>query len=250
MIRLFVLVFALLYGVDVMAISEGLVAGYNQGNAHYRKGEYDAAIVAYKQVLAQGLENSDVFYNLGNAYYKAGQLGRAILAYERALKLKPDDEDIRTNLRFVNAQKLDKDPEDDANVLTRFLRAIYIFFSINVLTIVLSICVFAGCALGIGWVFVPLRKWLWIGALIVVGAGMICSGSMLGLKIYQADISQAIVLSSEVVARSGPGEDFLQVFTLHEGTKVVIERREGEWFLVRLTSGVGGWLRAQSLEGI
>ena len=57
----------------------------------------------------------------------------------------------------------------------------------------------------------------------------------------------AIVLKAETVGRSGPGEDFLQVFSLHEGAKVSIERKEGLWVLVRLPNGIGGWI---VLDGI
>jgi hypothetical protein len=35
------------------------------------------------------------------------------------------------------------------------------------------------------------------------------------------------------------------VFVVHEGTKVVVERREAGWLLVRLANGLGGWLPAE-----
>ena len=66
---------------------------------------------------------------------------------------------------------------------------------------------------------------------------------MLALKAHR--VPQGIVLADEAIGRSGPGRDFLQVFTLHEGTKVEIERVEGGWLLVRLRSGLGGWIRGQ-----
>lgn len=233
-----------------LAGADERAAHYNTGNAHYRQGDYETAIAAYERVIAQGLHNADVYYNLGNAHFKAGKLGRAILWYERALKLDPDDDDTRANLRFANAQKADRDPEGDLDFLTRLLWGIYGAFSLNFLTVLCSLCIIGLCAAGVFWIFVPVRKWLWGGAMLLLGVGLLGSGSLLLFKIHQQGIAEAIVLVAEAVGRSGPGGDFLQVFVLHEGTKVVVERREGDYLLVRLASGIGGWLPADALERI
>jgi len=37
---------------------------------------------------------------------------------------------------------------------------------------------------------------------------------------------------------------------VHEGTKVRIARRQGDWMLVRLSNGLGGWLPASVVEAI
>ena len=113
--------------VDVLA-SESAVALYNRGNEQYRAGHFQAAISAYQRVIAEGLHNGEVYYNLGNAYFKNGQLGRAILSYERALKLMPRDEDVLANLRFANARKVDRETENEENVATRILQAMFRVF--------------------------------------------------------------------------------------------------------------------------
>ena len=140
-------VMALIVSAQVGA-NESLAALYNRGNEHYRQGNFDAATSAYERVVAQGLSNGDVYYNLGSAYYKSGQLGRAILSYERALKLMPGDADVLANLRFVNAQKVDRESEDDANVLTQVLWVIFEFFSLNTLFVLVSVFVFAQSVVG------------------------------------------------------------------------------------------------------
>lgn len=230
--------------------TEPLAALYNRGNEYYRDGNFDAAISAYERVIAQGLNNGEVYYNLGSAYYKSGQLGRAILSYERALKLVPGDADILANLRFVNALKVDRESEDDANVLTQVLRAVFAFFSLNALAVLVSVFVFVLGGVIVGWLFVPERRVLWVGMLILLGMGILGSGSMLAFKAHQRNIPEAVVLEDEVIGRSGPGSDFLQVFTLHEGTKVIVERAEGVWLLVRLRSGLGGWVDSKSVDRI
>ena len=247
---LYPIVAVAILSVDTVVASESLVALYNRGNEHYRAGDYDAAISAYERVVAQGLNNGEVYYNLGNAYFKNAQLGRAILSYERALMLMPDDRDVLANLQFANAQKIDRESEDEVNILTRILQAFFAFFTLDELAVV--VCVFVFCLGGVVvcWIFVPVRRLLWGGLLVVFVGGLLSSAAMLAFKAHQHSIPKAIILVDEAIGRSGPGRDFLQVFALHEGTKVEIERVEGGWLLVRLRSGLGGWVEARALERI
>lgn len=233
--------------VDVLA-SESAVALYNRGNEQYRAGHFQEAISAYQRVIAEGLHNGEVYYNLGNAYFKNGQLGRAILSYERALKLMPRDEDVLANLRFANARKTDRETENEENVATRVLQAIFAFFSVDMLAVLVCAFVFCLGVVAACWIFVPIRRMLWGGLLAVVMVALLGSAGMLALKAHR--VPQGIVLADEAIGRSGPGRDFLQVFTLHEGTKVEIERVESGWLLVRLRSGLGGWIEASALERI
>jgi len=251
MLKMLRFVFLMLFAVATIAdASEGLVGLYNQGNDRYRDGDYAGAISAYEQVIDQGLQNGEVYYNLGNAYYKSEQLGRAILAYERALKLMPNDEDVVANLRFANARRVDKETDEAPNFLTRIMLWIYHLWSINTLSVFLCVFVFGIAGSLVGWLFLPLRRIVWIVLLVVLGLGFVSSGGLLAFKVQKRGEVAAIVLTSEALGRSGPGDDFLQVFVLHEGTKVFVERREGNWFLVRLSQGVGGWVKREALGKI
>ena len=60
----------------------------------------------------------------------------------------------------------------------------------------------------------------------------------------------AIALAEVVTARSGPDIDQTEVFIMHEGTKVRVVRSEGDWSLVRLENGLGGWVRVDQIEPI
>lgn len=230
--------------------SDAVVELYNHGNAQYRQGDYERAIKAYERVIGQGFQNGDVYYNLANAYYKTDQLGPAILFYERALKLMPGDEDVLANLRFANARRVDKDIEPHANFLTRLLRGVYDFWDINTLAVFCLVFVFGIGGTLVAWLFVPLRRLIYVVLLVIFGSGLAASGVLLAFKSHDGSVVAAIVIESEVVGRSGPGNDFLQVFVLHEGTKVFVERVEGQWILVTLPNGVGGWVQRDMLEQI
>lgn len=222
---------------------------YNEANTLYGQGEFKKAAGRYEEVVSRGLRNGYVFFNLGNAYFKAGETGRAILAYERALRLMPDDEDVIANLRFVNSAKVDRSPDDNANLVTRVLSSGYGLLSADVLAVSGSVCLFLAAAAGVFWLLAPSRRSLCIGLLALAGMGLGGSGALLTYRVYSENaVSEAIVITDEVTGRSGPGDDYLLVFTIHEGTKVTIERVEERWVLVRLPNGIGGWLPGNSME--
>ena len=153
--------------------------GYNEANALYRQGEFKKAAGRYEEVVSQGVRNGNVFFNLGNAWFKAGEIGQAILAYERALKLMPGDEDVLSNLRFVNAHKEDKSPEEDVNLPTRLLSSAYRVLSANVLAVLSSISLFLMSAAAVLWLYSIPRRSLSIGLLVLAGVGLCGSGSLL-----------------------------------------------------------------------
>ena len=222
---------------------------YNEANALYRQGEFRKAAGRYEEVVSRGVRNGNVFFNLGNAYFKAGETGLAILAYERALRLMPDDEDVLANLRFVNAVKEDKSPDDDLNLATRILSSGYRLLSADVLAVSGSVCLFMLAAAAVIRLLSASRRSLWIGLLVLAGMGFCGSGALLTYRVYtESSVSEAIVIADEVRGRSGPGDDYLLVFTIHEGTKVTIERMEDRWYLVRLPNGIGGWLPGTAME--
>ena len=55
-------------------------------------------------------------------------------------------------------------------------------------------------------------------------------------------------MTDEANAYSGPGSENTRIFTIHEGTKVVIERNQDYWNLIRLKSGAGGWIQSENMK--
>ncbi len=224
------------------------VSLYNEANALYRQGDYQAARGKYLQVADSGVQDPRVYYNLGNACFKAGRLGEAILWYERALRLAPRDPDIRANLRFAEQHKQDREPSREG--IEQWLLGIYFFPTLDELSLAFG-CLFAAiCVLGMWRLWQRERAralWLW---LFLASAGLaVLAGAFLGTRLYrQTRVVEAIVTVAEAAARSAPDEAHTTVFVLHEGTRVRLERREGEWVLVRLAGGLGGWVPAISIS--
>ena len=60
-----------------------------------------------------------------------------------------------------------------------------------------------------------------------------------------------MILAASVPVRSAPAEqDDLTLFEIHEGTRVRIDQRTGDWAEVVLDDGKVGWVRADVFEVI
>jgi len=233
------------------AAQSAAAALYNQANALYHSGDFEAARSGYQRVVATGVADSRLFYNLGNACFKSGRLGEAILWYERARRLAPRDEDINANLRFANRVKKDRDPEEE-NVVWRFLLGVFFFPSLNELCLSFSFFLLLVLTLAVRRVRqrAPARAG-WLALVLVCGGLAAANGAFLAARIYhQETVVEAVVVAAQGTARYGPDEEQTAVFIVHEGTKVRIARREDDWLLVRLANGLAGWLPAAALQTI
>jgi len=237
---------------NTVAAEDSAVALYNRAGEAYGKEQAEEAVVLYEEILKMGIRDGRVYYNLGNAYFKAGQLGKAILSYERARRLLPRDEDVKANLRFVRLLKVDKEPPVEHNAVVRFALSLYDAFSINELTRTVSGLYMLIMLSGIGWIFYGRRfRSTFVTSFIALGVALVPIGGALAFKIHaEAFTKEAIVMADEVDARSGPGEEHTKIFVIHEGTKVTVERGENDWTLVRLSSGIGGWIERKGMEEI
>lgn len=223
------------------------VALYNEANSLYRQGDYPAARERYLQVVDSGVQDSRVYYNLGNACFKAGRIGEAILWYERALRLDPRDADIRANLRFANQLKKDREPAPEG--IAAWFLGIYLSPTLDELSLVFGLLLLAVFGLGVWRLWNrerPRALWRWL--LLASSGLMVLAGAFLGARLYrQGQVVEGIVIAAEATARSAPDEAHTAVFVVHEGTRVRLERREGDWVLIHLVTGMGGWLPAAAI---
>jgi len=230
------------------ATKEALFA---EGNRLYQEGDFAGAIASYGSVLEGGFESAALYFNLGNAHFRLGEIGSAVLNYERAVRLDPGNDDIRANLSLVN-QRL----RDRIEPLPRFwLLSAFDWWMGLIPRGVLEVLVAAGyLILGgalvlivlrrpVGW-RAPLRRCAYAAAVatLILGATLLIRETGLGRP------EEAVVMAVEVSVLNAPSEDAgLTLFTLHEGTKVRIDRRTGEWAEVVLADGKVGWLPLELL---
>jgi tetratricopeptide (TPR) repeat protein len=222
---------------------------FQQANSAYEKSEYGRAADLYRRAIDEGVADSKLYFNYANCLFRLNQPGMAILYYEKARKLDPNDADIAYNLRFVNANIIDKSPAPESNALTKALTFAHSAFSINeglwiVLGLFTSIFVAAGLALYAGTAF----RGALITFIVVAGLALLALSPSLVLKIKEQETLQyGIVLKPAVEMFSGPGETFQVLTQVHEGTKFEIVETRGDWVSVKLANGKGGFVRLADL---
>lgn len=219
----------------------------------YRMDDYQGAIAAYEDILAEGKSSADLYYNLGNAYYRDGQLGKAILNYERALRLKPGMSDAKENLELANARTADR-------ITT--LPQLFIVRWWNALTTAIT---------PHGWRIV----WLVLLAIAGIGVAMLRTGrssairrgglattvvSLLFLLLATALLISstraynahpyAIITDQAVTLKASPDNKSIDKMILHEGTKVKVLDNLTGWYKIAIADGTNGWCPQNTMERI
>ena len=227
---------------------------YQEGNRLYQEGDFEGALSSYLRVVEAGFESGEVHYNIGNAYFKTGDLARAILYYERARRLRPGDEDVLANLDLARSLTV-----DEIEPLPTFWVLELWGWWVGLLPRSLLILVVAGAyvsTVGGAILLVGMRgrrSATW-GGRVAVGAGAVLVLLGLNLAIRESGIGrpeEAVVLAPRVNVLSAPVEDeALTIFTVHEGTKVRVDRRADEWAEVVLEDGRVGWVLVEAIETI
>ena len=187
-------------------------------------------------------------------HFRQGNLGEAVLNYERAARLDPANDDIRANLALVNQRLLDR-----IEPMPRFWLLSTFDWWMGLIPRGLLVGMVAGCYLLLGatLVMIVLRRPAgWRGMLVrtayAAGVATVVLGATLLLReTGVTEPEEAVVMAAEASVLNAPSEEGgLTVFTLHEGTKVRIDRRAGDWVEIVLADGKVGWLPAEMVEVI
>lgn len=224
---------------------------FQEGNRIYQAGDYETALQSYRRILEMGHESGPLYFNMGNCHYKMQEIGRAVLFYERARKLMPGDEDVQANLALANLAVVDKIEPQAEFLLFRIGRGIIHLLPESVLVAVLvgAYLVFIGFL--VLWIVARKRLPRLIGSRMSVLFGILFVVLGLCLAGQQRDASQtveAVIMVGNVDVMSAPGGDGVEVFTLHEGTKVRLDQESGEWVEIVLPDRKVGWVRQEVLE--
>lgn len=224
-----------------------------EANRAYYAGHYENAVTIYEKVTQAGFASPVLFYNLGNAYFKLGNMPMAILYYEKAHKLSPADADIVHNIRLANTRIADK------------IEPVPVLFYVrwwNSARNILSPDNFAKTSLGlfsIFWLLLAcyflatrraLRVTSFYGALIFLVASIF--SMILASESHHRALNpdEAIVMEASAGVKSSPDDKSVDLFVVHEGTKVTVIDRIGIWKEVRIANGNSGWIQTKAIREI
>ena len=247
--RLFNTILAILLTATVFAQADL----QQKANELYTKDQFKQSIDVYNQILMTNMESPEVYYNLGNAYYKTKQYTLSILNYERAKLLTPDDEDISFNLQVANQHVVDSIQELPGIFIVRWWNSLLNSQTTDTWAI-LSIVSFIVFLVMLGFYFFAKtsevkRITFWAGCFLVLFT--ISSWSFAAKqKSRLVNHDYAIVMDPTVTIKSSPSEKGTNLFVIHEGLKIRITDKLGDWLEIRMADGNKGWLLSESIERI
>ncbi len=239
-------------GMSAVQAAEYPDSLWNAGVNAYSSGQWNEAEKAWSSLLDLGIENAPLYYNLGNAWYKENDMAHAILCYERALKIDPSYSDAAYNLEFARAGIQDKIVEVPAFFLTRWVESLGHLVSSNA-WVAIAFIFLVLCA-GMVLMFLLARSSAASKAgFITAIVSLVLSVSAFALAgVQKADYNRAdsaVVMSPVCSVKSAPsGTNAKDLFVLHEGTKVEIVDRVGEWINIELSDGRQGWMLSSDIE--
>jgi len=219
----------------------GRATSFEDGNALFREGKFDAAEASYNRSLAQDGDAAPTRFNLGRVREALADPAGAMLEWERALRLLPSYEPAREALAAARATLGAKvDPPRWWNRLQpvqvlgreRWVVAFGIWMAVipallwalNRGRIGALACALAGCAitgLGAGW---------WLNAL--------------------AEAETALVIERAASLRAAPADPARLLDTLPAGSRVRVLDASGGWHRVLAPGAQMGWLPQKSIERI
>jgi tetratricopeptide (TPR) repeat protein len=224
-----------------------------QANDLYISDKYQDAIDLYEKILREKGKSATVYYNLGNAYYKKNEIAQAILNYERALLRDPGNEDIRINLEMSKQKTVDKIEPVGTFFLTEWLTGIRNTYSTNQWAYagIITFLLFIGCLVLFFFSRKRFLKKIGFYAGIVLLAGTIsCNVFAYRQKQQLTAKNTAIIMAPTVTVKGSPDKSGVDIVVLHEGSKVFIKSKLGDWNEIILEDGNVGWIESNKIEVI
>ena len=223
---------------------------FEQANAAYNMGNYDSARIVYEKILATDVESVPLYLNLGNTYYKMREYPMAIYYYEKALKLDPSNEDVQTNLAIANHAIVDKiEPVPQSFIVRGWCNAraslsgdqwawcSIVFFALLLVSLFLFL---RSRKIGV-------RKLGFFTGVVFLLAFALSVIFAAQLKRASETQDQAIIMAPTVTVKSSPNEVSVDLFVLHEGTKVTVLETSNGWNKVKIANGSVGWLEVDKM---
>lgn len=219
---------------------------FGKANADYRAGRFGEAAERYEALLERDGPRVSVLQNLGSAYHRLGEDGRAIVAFERALLLKPNDADLKANLKLVRDRAAvfsATEPSGWTDPAGWMSRRSW------------SWLVFAGVAAwpvaAVWWVGFRGRSRRWLALPAAVVGTALAAGSWWAVEKNAGIESRAVIVADPAKVRLSPFESADEKGTLAEGREVVVgEARDGYVWVNEAEASTEGWVLESEVEPV
>ena len=222
-----------------------------EANKLYNNGCYDSALILYNQIVDQQYESAMLYFNMGNTYYKKHNYPMSIFFYEKAAKLNPNNADIKQNIAIANLHISDKIEPMPEVFFKRWWRSLSNALGTDtwaVVTIII-LALLLGCLM---FFFKSnskaLRKTGFYTGLVALILLIISINITIQKHNYLNSHDEAIIMTPTITVKSSPTTNSVDLFVLHEGSKVNILDETSSWLKIKIANGSTGWLPEESME--
>jgi len=237
--------------VSQVALSQSAEDLFKKANTQYKDGLYKEAIDTYHQIKKLNLVSSEVYYNLGNCHYKLNEVAPAIYNYEKALLIDPFNVDARNNLVFAKKLTIDNIKELPKSIFQKIDESYLKKLSYNEWAVVTIVFVFLGSSLFLLFYFsyTPSLKRLFFVTSMLSFLLFIFS-LIVTVKEHAYNLSnvEAIIFAEEIAIKNAPTTNSDDIFTLHEGTKVMVLDAVDRWNKIKIADGKIGWIQTDQIK--
>lgn len=231
--------------MTLLSLSFALAAGepeFERANTALAAGDLASAEAGYRDALAAGAVDADVYYNLGNVLYRRAEVPLAITAWRRSLALAPRDPDAAANLAFARRTVADDvvmpDPAPDWAPWQGALTADEALAA-------------GGLLVGFGLLAAASRRRVPALPAPAIGAVAACVGLVLAAGgAAEAGLpAGAVVLADTLPLHSDLGGGVV-LLTLHAGAELAVAEETNDRLLLVLPDGRKGWAAAGAVARI
>lgn len=249
-VRYIVLLLLLVLTADLVSGQEERSVKFKKGVEYYTASNYQEALNEWLDIYNTGYRSAELDYNIGNAYFKLNNIPGAILFFERAHLLKPADSNINYNLQIARTLVVDKFEEIPELFFVKWFDFLSLLLPTNawavisIVSFILFLILLSVYIYSARYRIKVLGFWAGLFFLIISVSALAFT---LRNKSLVFDSNKAVIYVPSLNGKSSPDKSGTDLFILHEGSKVTIEDRVGEWYEIRLSDGNKGWVPSNSL---
>ena len=210
---------------------------------------------ALEEIVAAGIDSTDVLYDLGTVYARAGRYGEAIWRLEQVNRRTPFASDAQQNLRASRLRLAHRDAGRSGRAVVETATPWAVTLA-ELLPLDWAVMLTLACEL-IALATLTARRRRSTGEVTRVSAaaaGIVVTGAALffGAIVVarQFDPQAAIVLHDGLRLMREPAADSIAEASVREGERVEVLRHDGVFERVRTPSGEQGWLSARDLGAL
>jgi tetratricopeptide (TPR) repeat protein len=216
----------------------------------YAAGDYVSAAQFFEQAIAaigdRDAVPPELYYDLASAYFEANDLGRALVNALRAQRYMPRDNDLARMLALIRALRVDVLGDETALIdnIAGATTGLLTSGELTVITFVLWCSAFGLILLRL--LRPELRRFNTAIALICASAVTVLI-LLIGRGYVETARPAAVVTAFTSEALSGPGDDYVPLFTLYNAAEGRILANDAGYVRLLLPDGRQGWLPAEDV---